>query len=77
MKKETAQSYIVTWKPAYASRRKYARRTKGSKCGKKIEFPTRQKAAQWVRNHRYMVAPGSSVIVHPDGTKEPYYPNRQ
>lgn len=47
----------------------YVRFSTAPNKGHIIHFPTRQKAAQYIRNHREI---GQALIIHPDGTKEKF-----
>ena len=52
----------------------FACHTRNPLKGKHCEFPTRQKAAQWIRNHRLDVNKDTVVIVHPSGELERFHP---
>lgn len=47
--------WTVKWKDHYTKTWQYAVHDKAPNKGKKIKFPKRQKAVQWVRNHRWLV----------------------
>ncbi len=53
----------------------YARHETEPNKGKKCQFPSRQKAVQWIRNHGWMCYYKGQVC-HPDGTKEDFEVDR-
>ncbi len=72
--------YTVKWRNTRegGGKWKYARHEKNPNRGKVIKFPTRGKAAQWIRNH-YVACWGVATIVHPCGKTErfEYWPHRE